>query len=188
MVAQPQSQHDSVFVRMKATVQDLLNLPEDGYRYEMIGGVIIRMPPPQEEHGQISSLVNEVLAPYCRAQKMRSKLVADIGYLLVGADTVLAPDVSIMQQPRAPGETYATVAPLLAVEIASPSQSRPYLQDKAEAFLEAGTRMVWVIWPDTRTVDVWTGMNHVAHIQMRDTLDGAAILPGFTCPVADIFP
>jgi Uma2 family endonuclease len=195
MAAQPTSVGDpfgTVIVRMRASLQDLfaISLADDA-RYELVKGVLIRMPPPQEEHGQISSLVIEALAPYCRAQNIRANLVSDIGYQLQSsgnADTVLAPDVSIFTMPKAVGETYSTQPPRLAVEIASPSQSRLYLKDKAEIYLLAGTAMVWVIWPDTRTVDIWTAPSQMVSLTRQATLDGGAVLPGFHCLVAALFP
>lgn len=174
-------------VRMNATIQDLLNLPDDDYRYEMIGGVILRMPPPQEEHGTIGVLVIEALGPWCRQHGIHSKLKTEVGYQIFGNNTVLAPDISIIQSPRAAGETYSSVPPLLAIEIASPSQSRPFLKDKARAFIMAGTQMVWVLWQDTKTVDVYIASG-VVTLRTQDTIDGSVVLPGFTYPVANLFP
>src|SRR6185437_6836273 len=90
-------------LRLNATMQDLTATTDDVYRYELLKGILIRMPPPQEEHGQIGSLLIEALAPYCRAHQMRSRLVTDIGYEFPGSGTsptVLAPDVSIFRVPK----------------------------------------------------------------------------------------
>lgn len=178
-------------MRLSATMSDLAATPDDGYRYELLRGVLFRMPPPQRKHGQISSLLNEALATYCRAKGIRTRLVADIGYELSGtgvAPTVLAPDLSILHTDDPSGSTYITDAPLLAVEIASPSQSRPFLQDKAELYLAAGTTLVWVVWPDSRTVDVWTQPGAPITHGVGETLDGGTVLPGLTLPVVDILP
>ncbi|MBA3825807.1 MAG: Uma2 family endonuclease [Ktedonobacterales bacterium] len=178
-------------MRLSATMQDLANTPDDGYRYELLRGVLLRMPPPQEEHGQISALLIGSLIPYCRTLGMLKRLVADIGYELRGNDispTVLAPDVSIIRTPKTAGTTYSSDAPLLAVEIASPSQGRPYLQDKAELYLAAGTVLVWVVWPESRTVDVWTQPGAPVTRSVGETLDGGTVLPGLTIPVGDLFP
>lgn len=195
MAAQPPfvaASDGAAILRMRATVRDLLSLTQtDDAHYELIGGILLRMPPPQEAHGQISSLLVEALAPYCRAHGIRAHLVTDIGYQLNvpgSAETVLAPDVSIFQVPKAANETYSQHPPLLAIEIASPSQSRLYLKDKAELFLLAGTPIVWVIWQDTHTVDVWTALNQMTTYTLQATLTGGTILPGLLCPVAAIFP
>lgn len=103
------------------------------------------------------------------------------------AMSVLAPDVSIFRVPKAAGETYNTQAPILAVEIVSPSQNRLFFQDKAEIYLGAGTALVWVVWPETQTVDVWTPPATMTTLGMSHTLDGDTVLPGLQIPVAAIF-
>lgn len=188
MAAQPlySPNNNSTVIRLYATVADLLALHDDEYRYELIGGVIIRMPPPQHHHGLIIMRLSAFLIPYCAAQGMQDRLLAEVGYQLVDERTVLAPDISIAQSPPQAGETYSTIAPLLAVEIASPSQTRSYFVDKARIFLTAGTQMVWVVWPDSETVDVYT-MAGVASGGTQDMLTGGSVLPGFSCPVASLF-
>jgi Uma2 family endonuclease len=189
MAAQPQHlfSGNGEVVRMNATIQDLLALLDDDSRYEMIKGVIVRMPPAQHSHGAIGASVIEVLGVWCRAHGMRGLLTTEVGYHLLSDDTVLAPDVSIAQALPGLGETYASVAPLLAIEIASPSQSRPFLKDKAEAFIAAGTQMVWVIWQDTKTIDIYMASG-VVSLGIDETIVGGSVLPGLTCPVNDIFP
>jgi Uma2 family endonuclease len=189
MTAQPQHVYsgDRVVIRMNATMQDLLNLPNDNYRYEMIEGVIVRMPPPQYSHGLIFAFIMEVLAPWCSTHGMRGRLIGEVGYQLWGNKTVLAPDISIVQYPPTSSDTYLTTAPLLAIEIASPSQSHPFMQDKAKAFITVGTQMVWILWQDTKTVDVHTSSG-VVSIGLQDIINGGSALPGFTCPVSSLFP
>ena len=186
----PMTPNGSEVIRLNATIQDLVNTPHDGCRYELLKGVLLRMPPPQEAHGLIGSFLIEALAPYCRTHHLRSNLVTDIGYELQwggNAPIVLAPDVSIFRIPKAAGVTYSPDAPLLAVEIASPSQSHPYFNDKAEYYLFAGTSMVWVVWPATQTVDVWTPPATSVILSLHDTLDGGTVLPGLSIAIADIF-
>ena len=77
--------------------------------------------------------------------------------------------------------------PDLAVEIASPSDSRREVHDKARMWLRYGVNLVWVVQPDTRTVDVYEPGRGVVTLDEHDTLDGLAVLPGFTCAVSDIF-
>ena len=74
------------------------------------------------------------------------------------------------------------------MEIASPTQYHPELDEKARLYLAAGVRLVWVIWPGDRQVDVWRpGSTRRSPRSRPDTLDGLDVLPGFTCPVADLF-
>jgi len=73
--------------------------------------------------------------------------------------------------------------------MASPTQFRPELDAKARAWLAAGVRLVWVVWPRREVVDVWRGdsVAPFATVGVGGALDGADILPGFTFPVADLF-
>lgn len=189
MVAQPQHffSDNGTIIRMNATVQDLLSLPDDGCRYEMIMGVIVQMPPAQENHGRVITFLNAALIPYCLTHGILENLLAEVGYQIFGSNTVLAPDLSIIQTPCKPGETFSSFPPLLAVEIASPSQGRPFLKDKARAFIAAGTQMVWVFWQDTKTVDVYTASDIIS-LGIKDILDGGSVFPGLVIPVGDIFP
>ncbi len=83
---------------------------------------------------------------------------------------------------------YGKVPPLLAVEVASPSDSRLYLADKAQLYLGAGVQIVWVVWPDTQTVDVWTPPALQVTRHLQDTLNEGSLFPGLAIPIADIFP
>lgn len=84
-------------------------------------------------------------------------------------------------------DEYIAGPPDLAVEIASPSQFRPEMGAKAWLWLQRGTRLVWVVWPKRRHVDVWTPAQDVpVTLHIGDTLDGADVLRGFTYALADL--
>ena len=82
---------------------------------------------------------------------------------------------------------YAEVLPDLVVEVASPSNSHWELNDKALMWLRYGVRLVWVVHPDTRSVDMHREGERVRTLVDDDTLGGGDVLPGFTCSVNDIF-
>lgn len=80
---------------------------------------------------------------------------------------------------------FLRVIPELVVEVASPGQRGPELAAKAERWLRAGVRLVWIVWPQERQVDVWdarTG-NEPRTFMVGDELDGGNVLPGFTLPL-----
>ena len=81
------------------------------------------------------------------------------------------------------------MAPDLAVEVASPDQHRPEMAQKAQLYLTLGTRLVWVVWPSRRQVDVWrTGSDTpMATLGTGDILESQDVLPGFSYPVARLF-
>ena len=96
--------------------------------------------------------------------------------------------ISYRKSPRWVRNTrYAEVAPELVVEIRSPSDSAADLVEKALTWLARGVLTVWIINPDTRSVDVYRAGAPVATLAGGDALDGGDALPGFSCAVSDIF-
>jgi len=115
-------------------------------------------------------------------------------YRFPGAETGLLPDVGFIEASKVPliadRRKPMPFAPDLAVEVASPDQSLETMAAKARTYLSGGTRLVWVVWPERRQVDVWRTNRRsgpVATLDEGDRLDGADVVPGFSLPVADIF-
>jgi Uma2 family endonuclease len=168
----------------------LERLPDDGWLYELVEGRVVRMPPPGPDHGRTEGNIYLVLALHVRAHGLGEVYVGETGWDLtrrgVRRDTVLAADVALVRAERLPlppprrGRTYRPLAPDLVVEVASPSQYRPDLADKAGIWLDRGVRMVWVVWSERREVDVWTsGAAEPRTLQDDDALDGGDVVPGF---------
>ena len=102
------------------------------------------------------------------------------------------PDVSFTAWANLPSDNahlqrVGNYAPDLAVEILSPSNSRREIERKRNEYFAAGTQLVWIIDPDARTVAVFTDPTTHTVLTAADTLDGGAVLPGFTLPLADLF-
>ena len=117
---------------------------------------------------------------------------SDSGVWLEGdPDTVREPDIAFTSVERLPLDAdvpgYAEVVPDLVVEIASPSDSRRGVHDKARMWLSHGVRLVWVVHPETRTIDVHRADHATATLGEDDSLDGMDVLPGFSCPVKTVF-
>ena len=74
------------------------------------------------------------------------------------------------------------------LEVVSPNDLAWEVDMKVTEYLQAGVRLVWVFYPDTRTVWVSRADGQAARLGASETLSGADVLPGFTCPVADVFP
>ncbi len=106
----------------------------------------------------------------------------------------MAPDVGFVRTERAPAPTSPEyfrawqLAPDLAVEVASENQYGPGMDKKAQTYLSFGTRLVWVIWPRYKRVDVWRpGDKTPTPLGVEDELRGEDVVPGFTCPVTRLF-
>ena len=189
---------ERVLDRGPMTADELLRMPRDGWRYELVDGVLVRMPPPGYKHGQIVGRLARRLGIYADVHGLGEVLGAETGFLLSRPgqlDTVLAPDVAFIRSEHIPPsnapdlEKYLRLAPDLVSEIASPDQYRPEMTAKAHVYLDAGVRLVWIVWPAGRTVDVWRPGGSVpsATLSVSDALDGLDVLPGFSFPLTELF-
>ena len=181
------------------TVADLQALPDDEWQYELVDGRLVRMPGSGSKASAIAINLAIALGAFVKAHKLGRVSGADGAFNLTRpgapAETALIPDVAFVSAGRlAPLRSDAAnaiphLAPDLVAEVASPSQYRPEMAAKARTYLEAGVRLVWVIWPDDEQVDVWRPGSGapVATLSLNDHLDGFDVLPGFSHPVADLF-
>ena len=174
------------------TADDLLRLSSDGVRGELIRGVLSETTPTGHEHGQIAARLVVRLGNFVQPRKLGILTVSDSGVQLEhNPDTVREPDVAFFSAEKSPPDErvtgYAQVAPDLAVEIVSPSDRLPAVNDKALMWLRYGVRLVWVVRPDERRVDVHRDGHPVVALTESDALDGLDVLPGFSCPVREIF-
>lgn len=179
------------------TADDLARLPDDANRYELVEGRLIRMPPPKWKHGRLSMRLGMALAAFVESHGLGVVTGAETGFNLSPPgepDTVLGADVAFVRSEHLPspmsaeGEGYLHRAPDLVVEIASPSQHKPEMAAKARQWLRAGTPLLWLVWPSTRSVDVWQGGEPSSTPLMEDeVLDGLDVVPGFRYPIADLF-
>ena len=174
------------------TADELLVMPDDGFSYELIKGELIRMPPPGHIHGRVTMRIAGPLYQYVLSNNLGIVYAAETGFLIhQNPDTVRAPDAAFVEQRRVDsaveGEGYWVGAPDLAVEVVSPSDSVGYVEDKVEQWIEAGSRLVWVISPKLRTVTVYRSLANITILTEKDTLDGNDVLSGFRIRVEEIF-
>lgn len=174
------------------TADELFQLPDDDYKSELVEGELIRMPPTGAEHGDIAVNVCILLKNYVKAHDLGRISAAETGFILKrNPDTVRAPDAAFIAKARIPAEgiprTYWPFAPDLAVEVVSPNDRFDEVQDKVAEYFTAGTRLVWVVLPKTRTVLVYRSFHEVRSLGVSDELNGEEVIPGFTCRVAELF-
>lgn len=175
------------------TVDDLLTLPDDEWRYEVVEGVLVRVAGSGELATNIAGIILPTLLNHVRPRRLGRVTGADGVYCFPGAETGLIPDVGFYGAARFPLVTDRSkpipFPPELAVEVASPSQDADELAAKARRYLDGGTRLLWVVWPQDHRVDVWHPGDGVPSATLRhgDTLDGEGVISGFLHPVADLF-
>ncbi len=163
--------------------------PVDGSKQELVKGEIEEMPPPKARHGMVQSEIAWLLKNFVKPRKL-GWVVTESGTILErDPDTVRGPDVSfysIFRQPQPP-EDYFEIPPDLAVEVLSPDDRRNKVRAKIAEYVTNGVRLVWLVDPEARTVMVYSGNTRGVEYVETDTLDGSDVLPGFTCPVVDLF-
>ena len=172
----------------RATEDDLRTTPRDGRKYELVDGEI-RVSPAGNRHEAVALKLAARLLAYASERNAGHAFGSSAGYRLPGGN-VRSPDVSFVARGRFPNETppddFADLAPDLAVEVLSPSERPRHVLDKVGEYLEAGVRLVWVIDPRKANAVVYRSLNDVTELQADDELDGADVLPGFCCRLADV--
>ena len=172
------------------TADDLLALPDDGMRHELIQGELQSMAPAEYEHGRVVLRLGRIVASFIEAPGLGDALGAETGFRIgVDPDTVRAPDFAFVSRERLPEVTsprgFGIGAPDLAAEVVSPGDSYSEVEEKVLDWLRAGTRLVWVVDPRTRTVAVHDASGNVSIL--TDVLTGGNVLPGFECRISDLF-
>jgi len=174
------------------TAEQLLRMPDDGWRYELVRGELRKMTPAGWKHGTIAGQLHALLGQHVLPAKAGRILGAEAGFLLArDPDTVRAPDIAFIRNDHLPAtppkEAFWPGPPDLAVEVVSPGDTFQEIDDKVRAWLDAGAMMVWVVNPCGRTVTVYRPANRIALLTENDELSGEDVVAGFRCRVAEIF-
>ena len=170
------------------TAEDLLNMPDDGYRHELIKGELLTMPVPKLLHGFVTTNLSVLLYTHIKANNL-GLLVGESGFHLEsGPDTVLGPDVAFVSRDRVGDDKdcFYPGAPDLAVEVLSPSDRRGKVERKTALYLDLGGRSVWNVDPRKRTVEVVHADGQRWLLNEDDELVDDTV-PGFRVPVSKIF-
>ena len=172
------------------TADELLMMPHDDYQYELVRGELTeKMPPPGELHGDVTGRFSFELRAYSRANRFGA-VRDNAGFRLeADPDTVRAPDVAWIAPGRSgePIPGYPQLTPDLAVEIKSPTDTPRMVAERAQMWLDFGSREVWYGDPETTTVTRYRPGQPPEILGADDTLDGGDLLPGFSVPVWQLF-
>jgi Uma2 family endonuclease len=167
------------------TDEELLQLPKDGNKYEVVDGEL-QMSPAGLLHERIVARLIGLLAPFVKEGNLGDVLGSNVLYVL-STGNKRAPDISFVAAGRLPEDAvFPQLAPDLAIEVLSPSDTPRQVLDKVGEHLEAGVHLVWVIDPEKREAAVYRGPTAVRVIDQGGTLTGDDVLPGFSCPLSEI--
>src|SRR5258707_5255852 len=175
------------------TADDLWELSRDGKSRELVRGVIVDMAPTGVVHSILAMRIGYFLLAYENEHQLGYVTAAEAGYILSTDPTIVrAPDVGFVSKARLKPpipKKFMPFAPDLAVEVVSPGDSASEIIEKVTEYLAAGTRVVWVVYPDTKTAHIYNAANkdRIEIVQATGTLDGGDVLPGFKLPMQDIF-
>ncbi len=174
-----------------ATPDELLAMP-DGKDYELVDGILV-----ERAMGAHSSMITARLVGFlqiaCLPELRAWVFDAECGYRSLGRrHSVRKPDVSVILGERLTAnqipDGWLTIVPDIAAEVVSPNDLADDLERKVEDYLAAGVRLVWVVYPETRIVQVHRRDGTQARLREADTISGEDVLPGFTCLVSTLFP
>lgn len=170
------------------TLEAFLRLPESKPYREYICGEVIRKPMPTRRHSVLQRFLLVVLHQFL-GQTGLGEVFPEIRCIFgpTGGERALVPDLVVITTEHLTDDEYHLRPPDIAIEILSPRQSRTRLLDRTTFYLQNGVRLVWVIDPRTRTVAVLSPDAESRTLSERETIDGGAVLPGFSLAVADLF-
>ncbi len=182
----------SATITKPMSADELLAMPDDGYRYELVRGELKRMSPAGDEHGRVGMELAIPLGAHVKKNKLGKLYLAETGFLIgTDPDTVRAPDVAFVRVERikdGPGlKGYRIGAPDLAVEVVGPGDTVSEVEEKVAEWLEGGARLAWVVSPKLHTVTVYRSLTDIVTLTEKDVLDGGDVVPGFKIDIAEIF-
>ncbi len=174
------------------TAEDLEQLPDDGRYYELLDGELVEVTPPGPRHGRAVTRTSSVLDSYASERKLGYVVSGNPGIILRRQpDRVRGPDVCFFPAEKFPGAelpaSYTDVVPDFVAEVVSPNDRPGYIAQKIAEWLASGVRLIWALYPETRSVVAHRpGMPPRTYGQ-QDTIDGEPVFPDLAVPVVSLF-
>jgi Uma2 family endonuclease len=174
------------------TADELLEIPDHGFCYELIRGELNRTELADAQHGKVAMNAALALIAFVRAKDLGAGFASGTGFKIASnPDTVRAPDVAFVAKARADavGDVtgYWPGAPDLAIEVLSPSDRFSDVEEKVFEWLDAGTKLVLVVNPRKRTVTAYRSRSTIRVYAENETLDASDVVPGWFLTVSRVF-
>ena len=173
-----------------ATEADLLVLSDHtGRLYELVDGTLVEKAVGLRESFLAAALIG-ILRAFVIPRSLGLVSAPDGPMRLFGG-LVRMPDVAFISwdrfpDRRVPEEPIPSLAPDLAIEVLSASNTPREMARKRREYFQAGVRLVWMVDRKTRTVAVYTAPDQSITLNESQTLDGGDVLPGFALPLRDL--
>ncbi|MCY4146473.1 MAG: Uma2 family endonuclease [Chloroflexi bacterium] len=162
--------------------------------FELVAGEPIEVPKLSRIRGIVVANLTAEIVYFVKRNGLGEVNAGDTGFILksdaYGRDTVRGLDIAFVRKGRAPEPPdfkLYELGPDLAVEVISPNNKTSDSHLKVMQLFEAGARLVWLVYPESRTVVTHTDERAIT-LHENDTLFGGDVLPGFALRVGDIFP
>ena len=167
------------------TLEEFLENDVPGYEYAK--GELIPMSPATRRHGKISAKVIWHLSSHVYENGLGELYTAETIFQV--GERLMKPDVAFVSTPRLDVDEDKSfpIPPDLAIEVVSPSDVHSRVVRKALDYLKAGTRLVWVLEPVSKTVTVYRSESDIEILTNGATLTGEDVVPGFACRVGQLF-
>jgi Uma2 family endonuclease len=174
-----------------ATTKDVIEVKErEGVLCELVNGVLVEKAMGFRE-SILGMFVGVLLDAFVRPRNL-GLVTGEAGTMELMPDLVRIPDVAFTRWDRLPGrrcpdDPIPAIAPNLAVEVLSGSNTRGEMRAKRLDYFTAGVELVWEIDPVSRQVTVYTSVSDAVTLTNVDLLDGGTVLPGFSLPLGELF-
>ncbi len=173
------------------TADELLRLKLPDKRTELVRGRLLVRDPGGARHGAVAMQLGYRIMAHVEAHDLGRVYAAETGFKIESnPDTVRAPDVAFIARDRLPEvepRGYPSWVPDLAVEVLAHDDHPADTLEKVAQWLRAGVRLVWVVDSERRTARVYRADGSESLLGADDGLDGEDVLPGFRCPLADLW-
>lgn len=174
------------------TADQLFRMPDDGNRYELVRGRLLRVDPAGSKSSITTGRISRRIGSFVEASDLGLTGDADWGFKLASdPDIVRAPDVAFVKAERIPSDgiprEFWPGPPDLAVEVLSPSDRMVDVLEKVQEYLTAGTRIVWVIDPEARKAIVFHADRPPEVVGSEGELLGEDVIPSFVLRLAEIW-
>ena len=172
------------------TAEQLFHTHVPNKRTELLRGHLVVHEPPGARHGNVTARLASRLERHTESTGAGTLFVGDTGFLLArDPDTVRAPDIALVRQDRLSGPIpngYLELAPDLVVEVLSHTDRPGAALAKVGDWLDAGTRLIWVIDPERGIARVYRQNGTESLVSKNDALEGEDVLPGFRCVLESV--
>jgi Uma2 family endonuclease len=179
-------------------LEELERSPDDFHRRDLVRGRLIDMPPAWYRSSRVAFTIAYQLELFIREHHLPMTVAgADAGIRIAEPKApglppeVVSPDASVVSNDKLPPDMppgFWSFVPDIAVEVLSPSDPWRDVQDKIDAYMDAGTPLLWIVDPRRHMATVYRpGQSPVTLRDLDDVLDGADVLPGFGVTLREVF-